>query len=168
MPDLDRSDPRFQVGMQLRELLRLAPSVHARLAADIGIGITDALALDNAMAALPDGLGVGDLAHRLGIRSASATVAVDRLVASGHMQRDRHPSDGRRTNLVPTDTAYADARRATAPMVTAIRQLTAGLDDDDAQRIHGFLAEAITLLREFADHSDPSTTAAGSDPSAEA
>ncbi len=154
MPAFDRTDVRFQVGMQLRELLRLAPSVHSRLASDIGIGVTDAQALDHAMAALPEPLGVGDLAHNLGIRSASATVAVDRLVSSGHMQRAAHPTDKRRTSLVPTESAYADARRAAAPLVNAIRGLTADLDDGTAERIHTFLAEAIDVLRAFADHAD--------------
>ncbi|MFD1824756.1 MarR family winged helix-turn-helix transcriptional regulator [Mumia zhuanghuii] len=154
MPPIDRNDVRFQVGMQLRELLRLAPSVHARLASDIGIGITDAQALDHAMAALPDPMGVGDLAHNLGIRSASATVAVDRLVSSGHMERASHPTDKRRTSLVPTDSAYTDAARAAAPLITAIRSLTGELDDEVADQIHVFLAEAIDLLRGFADHDD--------------
>lgn len=154
MPPVDRTDVRFQVGMQLRELLRLAPSVHSRLASDIGIGVTDAQALDHAMAALPEPMGVGDLAHNLGIRSASATVAVDRLVSSGHMKRAAHPTDKRRTSLVPTESAYADARRAAAPLIGAIRGLTADLDDDTAAHIRTFLAEAIDVLRAFADHSD--------------
>ncbi|MGH1563981.1 MarR family winged helix-turn-helix transcriptional regulator [Mumia sp. DW29H23] len=155
LPSVDRTDVRFMLGMQLRELLRLAPSVHARLAAEIGIGVTDALALDHAMASLPDPMGVGDLAHRLGIRSASATVAVDRLVSSGHMERTPHPTDRRRTSLQPTDSAYADARRASAPLVTAIRELTGDLDDESAARVHAFLEQAILVLRNYADHVEP-------------
>lgn len=154
IPPVDRTDVRFQVGMQLRELLRLAPSVHSRLASDIGVGVTDAQALDHAMAALPSPLGVGDLAHNLGIRSASATVAVDRLVSSGHMERAPHPTDKRRTSLVPTDSAYADAGRAAAPLISAIRSLTAGLDKETADEVHQFLEDAIEVLRAFADRAD--------------
>jgi DNA-binding MarR family transcriptional regulator len=152
LPPVDPTDVRFTLGMQLRELLRVAPSVHARLASEIGIGVTDALALDNAMAALPHPLGVGDLAHRLGIRSASATVAVDRLVSSGHMERTPHPTDRRRTSLQPTGSAYSDARRALTPLISAIRELTYDLDEESARTITTFLDDAIAILREYADH----------------
>ena len=43
-----------------------------------------------------------DLSQFLGITSASTTSLIDRLVASGHVRREAHPTDRRSVVVVPT------------------------------------------------------------------
>lgn len=138
-----------QIGQALRQLLRLAPEVHTTLAARVGVGVTDMLALDHLTTDPDPTIGVVDLAHRLGIRSASATVLVDRLVAAGHVQRAPHPTDRRRTSLNLTDHAREEAQAALAPLITDLSAITATLDRSTAAAILGYLNDVCAALEQF-------------------
>jgi DNA-binding MarR family transcriptional regulator len=142
------ADVRRQIGLAMRDLLRVAPAVHSHLAARLAIGPTDLTALDlTTSSATP--LGVVELAQRLGIRSASATVLVDRLVASGHLQRSPHPSDRRRTSLTATDTAHRDVRAALEPLIADIAAITGELDARSAAVVLAFLRRMTATLEDF-------------------
>lgn len=149
----DPAQTRWEIGQQLRRLFQSAPAVHAELAARIGVGLTDLLALDHLTAA-PEGLGVVELSRLLHIRSASATVLVDRLVTSGHLQRHPHPSDGRRTTVSPTATAHRDVRDALEPLIADISRITGELTPTQAAVVLRFLTEITAALTGFADDDD--------------
>ena len=51
----------------------------------------------------------GDLAHHLGISSASTTKLLDRLERGGHIRRTPHPTDRRALAIVVTDETRAAA-----------------------------------------------------------
>lgn len=150
----DRAEADYLIGQVLRDLLRLAPDVNAALAHRVGVGVSDVMALDY-LTAEPDPLGVVDLAHRLGMRSASATVLVDRLVAAGHVTRHAHPTDGRRTALHATDHAREEARAALAPLIRDINAVTADLDEQTAMQVLTFLTRVCAVLARFADTESP-------------
>lgn len=150
---------RFGIGQAVRELLRLAPPVHAELAARVGVGTTDLLALDHATSGSAP-LGVVELGKRLGIRSASATVLVHRLVAAGHLQRSADPRDRRRTSLEPTQSAHQDVRAALDPLIRDITDITNALDADTAVAVLQFLTQIGAALRSFAG-TGPGTAAEG-------
>lgn len=140
---------RWEIGQRLRQLLQTAPAVHAELAHRIGVGVTDLLALDH-LTSGPETRGVGELSRLLNIRSASATVLVDRLVASGHLERGRHPHDRRRTTLNPTTNAYDDVRAALGPLIGDITAITDDLSDVEAEVVLRFLTRIIEALDSFA------------------
>lgn len=140
---------RYLIGQAVRQLLKLAPAVHAELADRVGVGVTDLLALDH-ITSDPTPLGVVELGDRLGIRSASATVLVDRLVAAGHVHRVPHPSDRRRTGLYPTDTARQDVRAALDPLIADISKITNDLDASTAVAVLQFLTQIRDALEQFA------------------
>lgn len=140
---------RADIGRAVRVLLRLAPDVHAALAARVGVGLNDLLALDH-LSAETAPVGVTELGRRLGMRSASATVLVDRLVSAGHVRRVPHPTDGRRTVLELTDSAHGDVWQALRPLVTGLEELTAGLDDEAAAAVLRFLLGLCEVLEDFA------------------
>lgn len=146
-------DVRRQIGLAMRDLLRVAPAVHSRLAARLAIGPTDLTALDVTTSGSTP-LGVVELAQRLGIRSASATVLVDRLVASGHLQRSPHPSDRRRTSLTATEAAHRDVRAALEPLIADIALITGELDARSAAVVLGFLRRATATLESFVADSE--------------
>ncbi|MDQ2847197.1 MAG: MarR family transcriptional regulator [Actinomycetota bacterium] len=142
------SDVRHQIGQAVRELLRVAPAVHSTLAGRLTVGPTDLTALDvTTSSATP--LGVVELSQRLGIRSASTTVLVDRLVASGHLQRQPHPSDRRRTSLSATQSAYHDIRAALGPLIRDLTAITDELDAEAAATVLAFLRTVIATLDGF-------------------
>ncbi|KAA9166384.1 winged helix-turn-helix transcriptional regulator [Amycolatopsis acidicola] len=138
----------FRIGQTLRELLRLAPEIHATLARRVGIGVTDLIALDHVTAS-DTPLGVVELGNRLGIRSASATVLVDRLTAAGHLERVPHETDRRRITVRPTDAARTDALEALGPLVPKILEVVGKLDADSAEEILVFLQEISATLTAF-------------------
>ncbi len=141
---------RYRIGQEIRRLLRLAPAVHAELAERVGVGVTDLLALDDATSA-PSALGVVELAELLKIRSASATVLVDRLVESGHLERRPHSGDRRRVGLHPTAAAHHDVRAALDPLICGITDITSGLNASQTAVVLQFLTQLIDVLENFAE-----------------
>lgn len=138
-----------EIGMAVRQVLRLAPDVHAALAHRLGVGVTDLLALDH-LSTPPPPDGVVDLGRRLGVTSASATVLVDRLVAADHVRRVAHPHDGRRTRLEMTSHAETEVRAALDPLIAQLAGVVADLDDDQARTVLTFLTELTGVLERFA------------------
>lgn len=141
---------RRRIGRQIRQLLRVAPAVHAQLARRTGVGVTNLLALDHITSA-PAPLGVVALSELLKVRSASATVLVDRLVSSGHVERKPHPTDRRRISLQPTSSAHDDVRAALDPLISDISRIVDRLSASQATVILQFLADLTAALEHFAD-----------------
>lgn len=139
---------RAEIGRAVRVLLRLAPDVHAALAARVGVGLNDLLALDH-LSSQTEPVGVVELGRRLGMRSASATVLVDRLVAAGHVRRVPHPTDRRRTVLELTDLAEDDVWQALLPLIGGLDGLISGLDDGAARTVLDFLRGLCGVLGDF-------------------
>lgn len=152
--DPRKADVRHQIGQAVRELLRVAPAVHSTLAGRLTVGPTDLSALDVTTSSVTP-LGVVELSRRLGIRSASTTVLVDRLVASGHLERQPHPSDRRRTSLTATQSAHHDVRAALEPLIRDITAITSDLDADAAATVLSFLRNVIVTLDGFVAGSAP-------------
>lgn len=138
-----------EVSLALRELMQVAPDLQAALAARLGVGTTDVAALDHLVSS-PAPLGVVELADLLGMRSASATVLVDRLVHAGHLERAPHPTDRRRVALLPTTSAVAEVREALLPLIAAIDAITAQLDSASAETVRQFLNDVTSAIHAFA------------------
>ncbi|QGK71828.1 MarR family transcriptional regulator [Allosaccharopolyspora coralli] len=141
-----------EIASALRGLMQLQPQVERALAGRLGVGTTDVAAVDQLVSA-PAAPGVVELADRLGIRSASATVLVDRLVAAGHVERSRHPTDRRRVTLHTTESARTEVLTALSPLLTAIGEVTSELDEDTADTVLRFLAEVVDRTRAFTNAS---------------
>jgi DNA-binding MarR family transcriptional regulator len=148
-PASDLQEIHYLIGQALRTLLRLAPDVHATLAHGVGVGITDLTALDR-LTSSREPMGVVELGDSLGIRSASATVLVDRLVAAGHLQRRPHPTDGRRRVVRTTQSARDDMLAVLRPLIAGINEVTDRLDADTSSAVLQYLREVCAVLQEFA------------------
>ncbi|GIM84960.1 MarR family winged helix-turn-helix transcriptional regulator [Salinispora arenicola] len=132
----------------LREVIRAASGTRGALARRLGIGVTDAAAIDH-LAASPDPLGPVELGNRLGIRSASATALVDRLVEAGHVARTPHPQDRRRVALQVTDQGYDEVSAALRPMLAGIERAVDRLTPEQAAATAAFLREVAEVMREY-------------------
>jgi DNA-binding MarR family transcriptional regulator len=95
-------------------------------------------------------MGPAELAKRLGIRSASATALVDRLVVSGHVSRTPHPADRRRIALAQTPLSDARTTAALAPMLIEIEAAAQRLTEGEAAAVTRFLGEAAQAMRNYA------------------
>lgn len=138
-----------EIGLALRRVLQVGREMQTALAHRLGVRLTDVQAVDHVVSA-DHPVGTVELANRLGIRSASAAVLVDRLVTAGHLTRSAHPSDRRRVTLEATDEARQRVREALTPLLKDIAAITADLDDDQAATILEFLADVTTVMRAYA------------------
>ncbi|WP_308291162.1 MarR family transcriptional regulator [Micromonospora sp. DH13] len=134
----------------LRDMLRIAGDTRAALARRLGIGATDAAAIEHLVASA-EPLGPVELGNRLGIRSASATSLVDRLVQAGHVARAPHPRDRRRLCLQVTDHAAEQVVEALRPMLVGVERAVGRLSPEQAAATAAFLREMAEVMREYID-----------------
>jgi len=88
-----------------------------------------------------------DVATHLRISTASTTKLIDRLSASGHVERRPHPSDGRARIVILTDKSRSEFFHHLGGHLGAMRDVATRYTDDELRVISGFLAsltEAIT------------------------
>jgi len=114
------------------------------LSRDLGISVPEMLALEYLDA---DGsIGPSELARRLQMTSGAMTALVDRLEASGHVVRERHPADRRRVLVTRTERADEDLTAEIAPMAMEILELAEGLDDAERQAVGRFFDRFIAII----------------------
>lgn len=142
------------IGMELRRVLQTGREMQAALARGLDVRVTDVQAMDQ-VASADEPIGTVGLGNRLGIRSASAAVLVDRLVAAGHLVREPDPADQRRVTLTPTTDGRVEVRAQLAPMLDALTDVITQLDDDQAVTVLWFLREAAATMRDYAARHTP-------------
>ncbi len=146
--DAEPVDQIGQLSSALRALLQAGRDMHSVMAGRLGVGDTDLTALDE-LARSGGALGPVELGQRLGIRSASATVLVDRLQARGHLERRPHPVDRRRVSLHPTASALVELREVLNPIIESVGRIGANLSAEQVRTIHLFLTDVTTAIRRY-------------------
>lgn len=145
-------DPELRTGVDALNALRryrvAETAMRRRTRAALRLNETDMMALRFIVNAERDSRAVSpkDLAVYLGISSASTTVLVDRLEASGHLSRARHPSDGRAVVLTATPTTHADMREVFGDMHTQMMAVARHLDPHEATIVTSFLEHMIDAV----------------------
>jgi DNA-binding MarR family transcriptional regulator len=133
---------------------RAAETIIRRSTRDsMGMGETDILALRYLLRAQASGKTVvpKDLSLFLGITSASTTSLIDRLVSSGHVRREAHPSDRRSVVVVPTVESDTEVRETLGAMHRRMMTVAESHSAEEARIVVAFLqrmAEAIAVLDE--------------------
>ncbi|MFI7601274.1 MarR family winged helix-turn-helix transcriptional regulator [Actinoplanes sp. NPDC049681] len=147
---MDPDHAAAQLGLAVRHLLQAGRHMQAAMAARLGLRTTDLQAIDHVVSA-GEPIGPVELGQRLGIRSASATVLVNRLVRAGHLERRPHPGDRRRITLAATEHAHRSIRDALNPLLVNLATVTDNLDEQDLNRVLTVLSEVIGLMRAYGD-----------------
>ncbi len=140
-------------------MLQTGREMQATLARGLGLRVTDVQALDY-VASIEEPIGTVELGDRLGIRSASAAVLVDRLVAAGHLVREPDPADRRRVTLTPTTDGRTEVRALLAPMLDALTEVISRLEESEAETVLRFLQQAAAVMHAYAapgQTADPDT-----------
>src|SRR6478609_10907997 len=109
--------------------------------ASMGMGETDLLALRYLLRAQATGERVGpkDLSRTLGITTASTTSLIDRLVSSGHVRREPHPTDRRSLVIVPTSATDSEVRATLGEMHRRMLEVAESMSAEDARVVITFL-----------------------------
>ena len=136
--------------------------MQATAARQMGLRVTDVQAMD-LVTASKNKISPKELADRLGIRTASASVLIDRLTDAGHLRRSpAERTEGaprrHRTNVSATDHARTEARRTLQTVNDGFRELGAGLTADEAAVVMNFLHRATDILRTYATDTEESPT----------
>jgi DNA-binding MarR family transcriptional regulator len=119
--------------------------------AEQGIGVNDFHALLHVMVAESIGapLTQRELSERVDVSGAAVTYLVDRMVKTGHLRREPHSSDRRKTVLRYGDHGSDVARAFFTPlsehMETALRDFTVA----DLETAHHVMAAVIEAMRRF-------------------
>lgn len=120
----------------------------------MGMGETDLLALRYLLRAEATGERVGpkDLSRTLGITTASTTSLIDRLVGSGHVRREPHPTDRRSLVIVPTAVTDSEVRATLGEMHRRMLAVAEELSAEESRIIVGFLRRMTEALDGQSDH----------------
>ncbi|MFD1147714.1 MarR family winged helix-turn-helix transcriptional regulator [Saccharothrix hoggarensis] len=103
----------------------------------------------NALAVIMDARWSGEpmspsrLAAALHLSASATTSVLDRLEASGHVERVRSPHDRRKVELRVPDKALELGRRFFVPLDEAFTRAWEGFDDADREVVARFLAASI-------------------------
>lgn len=130
--------------LAVRDLIGASRGLVARMAKVMQMNATDMSAIGELTQHGP--LGTAELADRLGIRSASATVLVDRLERSGHIRRVRDDSDRRRVRLTETAAARRDSYAAWEPVIETIDDVARSLSPDERTVVCDFLSRVTAAV----------------------
>ncbi|ELT44386.1 MarR family winged helix-turn-helix transcriptional regulator [Arthrobacter nitrophenolicus] len=125
----------------LRDYRSAETSMRRSTRDSMGMGETDLLALRYLLRVQASGKTVvpKDLSQFLGITSASTTSLIDRLVASGHVRREAHPSDRRSVVVVPTVESDQEVRETLGAMHRRMMAVAESLTADEARIVVEFL-----------------------------
>lgn len=87
-----------------------------------------------------------DVATHLRISTASTTKLIDRLVASGHLERRPHPSDGRARVVVLTEKSRREFFQHFGGHLMAMSDTAAAFDDEQLETITRFIDDLTTAI----------------------
>lgn len=134
-----------RASLLLRRILTLNDELEKQLADELAVNPTDFDAMQHLIQSGP--LSPSEIATRLGITTAAATMAVDRLVKVGHVTRQPHPSDRRRLLVVPQEESVRRAMQRLLPMILETDALLARYSDTEQAAITDYLARTVDILQ---------------------
>ena len=128
----------------LRSLLSASSQATPSVARRAGLSHHELALLEHVM---EQPMGPSELASRLGVTTAAASGIVDRLAARGHVERQPHPTDRRRTVVATTDSGREEVLGHLMPMFLGLAALDARLSEDERAVVLRFLEEAERAVR---------------------
>jgi DNA-binding MarR family transcriptional regulator len=129
----------------LREMMLASRELERKLGHHLGVNPTDLEVLQLLILLGP--LSPTVLAKSLGISTAAATVATDRLVRIGHVSREPHPTDRRRLLVVPREQSVRQAMDYLRPIITSTDALLNKYTPAEQAAIADYLERAISVTR---------------------
>jgi DNA-binding MarR family transcriptional regulator len=147
MPDASNSALSIRAALNRKAL---ADARHrAALARQLALTANEVLAVQHLARA--GELTPGQLGAQLQLSSGGTTAVIDRLQRAGHITRDAHPRDGRRTVVRLTQAVQKSATEAWAPLVSELDALALELSETERAAVARFLERAADAAERHAD-----------------
>lgn len=111
----------------------------SEVATRLGLNPTDLHAI-HLLGMAPDGLMAGRLGDLLGLSSGATSIAIDRLVEAGFVERTPDPTDRRRRIVRMLPTGKERLRAQYTSVDERVAEAIASIDADQRDAVAGFLA----------------------------
>jgi DNA-binding MarR family transcriptional regulator len=137
----DHSDSVVEILHALRRFRQSDQGMRRRMSVDMAMNETDMQALQHVVISTSNGQQATprDLARFLGISSASTTKLLDRLSASGYLERHPHPTDRRGLVITATQHAHDELQARMTGMHRRLRELATTVPPESRQAVVDFL-----------------------------
>jgi DNA-binding MarR family transcriptional regulator len=139
--------------MALREAIEKGGRLRHVIARRAGLSESDLAAMEHLMR---EPLGPGELARILDVTTAASTGLVDRLAQRGHVQRQPHDQDRRRTQVEVTDSGREDVLAHLLPMFVALDRMDGSFTADERAVVERYLRGAIAAFEALEAQPPPS------------
>jgi DNA-binding MarR family transcriptional regulator len=132
----------------VRDLVRADRRMRRDLGTRMDLNSNELLALRHVMETTHEGAATtpARLAGFLDISTAATTTLLDRLVASGHLERRPHPTDRRSKVLVETTSAHQHVHHHLDEMHEEMRAVAEAVPPDAVPAVVGFLRSLAAVL----------------------
>lgn len=134
-----------EASMLLREILDLTVDLEADVGAELDVNRRDFEAMQHLVMSGP--LSPTEIARRLDVSTAAATLIVDRLAAVGHVTRQPHPTDRRGVLVIPNPASVERAMTRILPLILGVDRVLDDFTDDDQGVITQYLARVVGVYR---------------------
>lgn len=156
MAKTDRVALETQIGADVRALTAESDEIGRQFAGRHDVTANDFRALLHVMVAETAGspLTAGELRARMGMSGAAITYLVERMIASGHFQRESDPADRRKVILRVAEDGRTVARNFFTPLAEHNHRAMTGLPDEDLEAAHRTFSAVIDAMRAFRSELD--------------
>jgi DNA-binding MarR family transcriptional regulator len=144
-PGADRS-PVHEATSLLREIQQISDEFEGHMGRSLTVNPTDLKAMEHLIMSGP--LSPTQIASRLGVSTAAATVVIDRLTTVGHVTRTANPTDRRGIVVVPSPASVTQAMGVLMPMVMGIDRVIHEFAPEDQEIITQYLRRVVDVYRE--------------------
>ena len=143
LPQTEHEHAVMRVLTSIRAVSDAMERMHSGMKGDMDMNASDVAALRMLIVREQRGQTVSphDVARHLRISTASTTKLLDRLTASGHLERRPHPHDRRARIVVLTQASRDEFYRHFSERLRTMRVVAEGFDDDELRVITRFLFE---------------------------
>lgn len=134
-----------EASVLLRDILDLTVDLEADVGAELDVNRRDFEAMQHLVMSGP--LSPTEIARRLDVSTAAATVIVDRLAAVGHVTRQPHPSDRRGVLVVPNPASVERAMARILPLISGVDRVLDDFTTEEQGVITQYLARVVDVYR---------------------
>lgn len=129
----------------LRLILRISEEFTGYMGEQLTVNPTDLAAMQHLIMDGP--MSPTQLARKLKLSTAAATVVVDRLTKVGHVTRAPHPSDRRGIVIQPAEASVARAMNTLMPMIMGIDRVIHDFSPEEQETITRYLRKVVEVYR---------------------
>jgi len=130
-------DAAVDISLQLDELTQQQQQFERNLAHRLAVDAAGLAAMERLVRQGP--ATPTELAHHLGISTATTTLVIDRLEAAEHVTRSPHPTDGRKTVITAASRSAETAYGYVEPLTSGIDRVAAALTELERAHVTAFL-----------------------------